>query len=103
MGISIKSVAGNVKQKAEKAGRWVSDHRWDILSAAWWGGKNFLLGYGIGALLCDVTGLTDAANKTRRDAGKAEGYLIGYSEGQQDAAKLIATANGTATEVPASK
>lgn len=103
MGISVKNVAVNVKQKAQKAGRWVCDHRWDILSTAWWGGKNFLLGYGIGTLLCDVTGLTDAANKIRYESGKADGYLVGYGEGQQDMAKLIATANGNATEVPSSK
>lgn len=90
---AIKNVARKVVNGAEKTAKWIGDHWWDMIELAGYG----LAGYGLGAFVCDVTGLTDWAYDQTRKQGHAEGYAVGFAEGQRTAAELIATANGATT------
>lgn len=90
---AIKNVARKVVNGAEKTAEWIGDHWWDMIELAGYG----LAGYGLGAFVCDVTGLTDWAYDQTRKQGHAEGYAVGFAEGQRTAAELIATANGATT------
>ena len=52
--------------------------------------KSFVLGYGIGSLVVDITGLRNLGYKI----SEAKGYGEGYLQGQEDQARLQGIANG---------
>ena len=88
MAIKLEDVANRANEVKDRAEAWWRDHGNEVLNTAGRAVVSGLLGYGLGSLYLDVTGLRTARHKV--DCQKA--YLFGLEDGQKMMANALQAA-----------
>ena len=81
----LESVKEKIREKGEAAKRWWDCNKWSIAKTAGETVLYGLVGYGIGSLYLDVTGM----RKATYGLTEAYGYGEGYKQGLTDAAGAL--------------
>lgn len=94
MAIKLENIANRANEVKDRVEAWWQDHGNDVLDTAGQAVLAGVLGYGLGSLYLDITGLRTAQHKV--DCHRT--YLLGLEDGQHMMANALQAARDSNTQ-----